>query len=103
MFDGVKNFAVEKVLRHVAGDQKLDAATNVLAIIPPIALALANSGADWVKLANGDPKQLALVGGVVVATALLWLTGKFPGLKEWLPVAEEVIAEAEAEAGEVKK
>ena len=48
--------------------------------------------------ASGSLQEVAHIAGVALAALLLFLTGKFPGLKQWLPVAEEVIAEAQKEA-----
>jgi hypothetical protein len=102
MLNGLKNFAIDKVLRHVAGNKKLNGATNILALVPIILIAALNGGANWMLLLKccevpGSEVELVRVLGLVAVAALLWFCGKFKWLEQWLPVVEEVIEEAEKE------
>lgn len=101
MLNGIKDFAINKILRHVAENPKLDNATNLLALIPPVIYAALGSNTDWMQLVEATPAGAAArlkLSGVVVSTVLLYFTGKFPFLKSWLPVADEIIKEAETPA-----
>ena len=98
MLNGLKNFAINRVLRHVADNAKLNVTTNILAVVITAALAI---DANWVLLISylsaPTPEglhELIRVSSSVIAAVLLYLVGKFPGLKGWLPVAQDVLAEA---------
>lgn len=102
MFKGLKNFAINRIVRHIAENPSLNRATNILALVPVILLAALNGNADWVLMFQCCEKPSSLaevvrVVGLVVAAVLLWFCGKFTWLKQWLPVAEEIIKEAERE------
>ena len=105
MLNGIKNFAVEKVLRHVADNPKLNVATNWLSFLPVLIYAALNNHANWMLLigyfnhptAAGFAEVLR-VAGILAVALLLWLTGKFPGLKDWLPVLLDVVQQAEKDA-----
>lgn len=108
MFSGLKNFAINRILRHVAENPKLNKATNLLALVPVVILAAVNGGANWALLfqcctKQGSMAELMRVVGLVVVAALLWFTGKFPWLNSWLPVAQEIIEEAKAESASGEK
>jgi hypothetical protein len=98
----LKNFAINKVLRHVADDPKLNRATNLLALVPVVLLAALNGGADWILLSQccdkaGSLAEVVRVVGLVVVAVLLWFSGKSPWLKQWLPTVEDIIQEVERE------
>lgn len=101
MFNGLKNFAINKVLRHVADNARLNATTNWIAVIIMAALGV---NANWILLISyfqhPTPealKELVRVAGTIAGATLLYFVGKFPGLKDWLPVANDILAEAEKE------
>ena len=102
MLNGVKNFAIDKVLRHVADNAKLNATTNGLALAA-VLYAIIQANANWMLMfqccaAPGSLQEVVRVAAGALVALLLFLTGKFPGLKQWLPVAQEIIGEAEKEA-----
>lgn len=103
MLSGIKNFAIDAVLRRIADNPKLDHATNVLAVIPVMIGAATTGQANWVLMlgccsAPASLHEVVRVVGLVVSAALLWCCGKCTWLKSWLPVVDEVIQEAEKEA-----
>ena len=108
MLNGLKNFAVNRVLRHVADNAKLNAGTNVLAVgwlLYQVINSALDANANWALIfqccrAQGSLAEVLRIVGVVLVAVLLWLCGKFPGLKQWLPVAQDVIQEAEKEAND---
>jgi hypothetical protein len=102
MFNGLKNFAIRRVLRHVADNPKLNQATNLLALIPVMITAALTVDADWMKLFSGDVHEIVRVAVPVLTAALLWVCGKATWLKQWLPVAEDIIAEAGRELEKAK-
>ncbi|GEM_PF-5408048 len=102
MLTGVKDFVINRVLRQIADNAKLNAWTNWIAVALTAAIA---AKANWVVIiayfSHPTPaglEEVLRVSGVMVGAVLLFLTGKFPGLKAWLPVAEDIIVEAEKEA-----
>ncbi len=102
MFKGLKNFAINRIVRHVAENPSLNRATNILALVPVILLAALNGNADWILMSQccdkpGSLAEVVRVVGLVAAAVLLWFCGKFTWLKQWLPVAEDIIKEAERE------
>jgi len=101
MLSGIKNFAINRVLRKIADSARLNVWTNWIAAA--IAAAIA-ANANWVLLLQyrtpAGIHELLRVAGVMAAAVLMYLTGKFPGLKAWLPVVEDVIQEAEKESAQ---
>jgi len=100
--NALKNFAIDKILRHVAVNPKLNAATNWLALVPVVLLAALNNQADWMSMVQccakpGSLAEVLRVGGLVASAGVLWLCGKWPGLAGWKPVADAIIAEAQKE------
>lgn len=100
MLSGLKNFAIRKVIVHVAENKKLNAATNLLAVIPVILWALLNNNTDWTKLLAGDLGEIARLIVPVGAAVILWFTGKFSWLKSWIPTLNEILTEAGKELAE---
>jgi hypothetical protein len=102
MLNGIKNFAISKVVRHVADNSRLNATTNGLAIATILYAAL-QANANWMLMfqccaAPGSLQEIVRVAAAIIVALLLFLCGKFPGLKQWLPVAQEIITEAQKEA-----
>jgi len=103
MLDNIKNFTIDKVLRHVAENRTLNGATNVLALVPVAILTALHGGADWSLMLQccskpGSFQEIVRVTGLVAVAVLLWFCGKAPWLKQWLPVVEDIVAEAQREA-----
>lgn len=99
MFSGLKNFAINRVARHVADNPKLNQATNLLALIPVMIGAALTAQADWMLMFQccdkpGSLAEVVRIVGCVIVAVLLWLCGKFTWLRQWLPVAEDIVAEA---------
>jgi hypothetical protein len=104
MFSGLKNFAIDKILRHVADNAKLNLWTNWIAVA---LLAALGANANWMLIvgyfSHQTPQglhEIIRVAVAVITALLLYLTGKFPWLKQWLPVAEDILQEAAKEAGQ---
>lgn len=100
MLQGLKVFALKRVVLHIAHNEKLNKATNILAVLPLIALAVYQSGADWglaLKCcsAPGSLHEAIVMAGAAAAALFLWFCGKFPFLKNLAPVIRDIIAEAE--------
>lgn len=110
MFSGLKNFAINRVLKHVAGNAKLNRATNAISAAVLLAVAITaalDSKADWMLMfqccsAPGSLHEVIRIAGAVIVAFLLFFVGKFPGLKSLLPVAQDIIAEAERELEQPK-
>ncbi|MEN6585979.1 MAG: hypothetical protein ABFE02_08065 [Sulfuricella sp.] len=108
MLNGLKNFAINRVAKHVADNPTLNKATNLLALIPVMIGAALLNNADWMLMFQccekpGSLAEVVRIAGCVIVAALLWLCGKFTWLKRWLPVAEDIIAEARRELGQQPK
>ncbi len=108
MLNGLKNFAINRVMRHVADNPKLNQATNLLALIPVAIGAAMTANADWMLMFQccekpGSLAEVVRIAGCAIVAVLLWLCGKFTWLRRWLPVAEDIIAEAQRELGEQPK
>jgi hypothetical protein len=80
MLSGLKNFAINRVARHVASNAKLNKATNALALIPIGLIAALEGGADWMLMfrccdAPGSLAEVVRVVGLILAAVLLWFCG----------------------------
>ena len=103
MFTGLKNFAITKALKKIAADAAVNTATNWIAVG---IMAAVGAGADWVlifQFIGGSHNAQGLhetvrIASCILGAILMFLTGKFPGLRGWVPVIEEVIQEAAKEA-----
>lgn len=103
MFGGLKSFAINKILRHIADNPKLNKATNFLAIIPAVITAVLAIHPNWdltlqCCVKPGSLGEVTRLSGAAIVAVLLWFCGKFPGLKGLLPVVNDIIQEAEKEA-----
>lgn len=102
MLNGLKNFAINRILKHVAENPRWNHATNLLGVIPAVIYAALDAQANWSLMFQCCSKQGSLaevlkIGGIVVLAACLYACGQFPWLKQWLPIAQEIVAEAQKE------
>ena len=102
MLNGLKNFAIKKVLRHVADNPKLNTATNRLALIPAVILAVLAINPDFGLVLQCCSKAGSLVealkiGSCAASTVFMFACGKLRWLANWAPIADAIIGEAQKE------
>jgi len=101
MLGTLKNFCINRVLRHVADNAKVNHTTNGLALAA-IIYALLGANINWMLIADCCAKsdstsEVIRLIGIVLGTVLLYFSGKFPWLSGLLPMTQDILAEAEKE------
>ena len=90
----MKNDLINRILRHLADNPRLNRATNWAAVVPVVIAAALNGSADWALILSccddlAARREVFRVGGLVVSAVALWGCGKMRFLQSWLPATEE--------------
>lgn len=91
----MKNDLINRILRHLADNPRLNRATNWLAVVPVVIAAALNGGADWALILSccddlAARREVFRVAGLVVSAVALWGCGKMRFLQSWLPEKKEM-------------